>query len=197
MPRFGTKAKIAPPLRTRSDIDELWRAVADRRIDIIGSDHSAYAEADKTPATGSVHDAGFGAPGLETMLPLLHEEGVNRGRITLERMVEVLAEAPARIFGLPAKGGVLPGKDADLVIFDPEMEKTITDSDLHGRAYYSLYAGTTVRGMPRTVLQRGAKIVEDGQLVASSIQGRFVPSQLGTAPATTAAHPLLIGAAQR
>jgi dihydropyrimidinase len=197
MPRFGMKAKIAPPLRTRADIDELWRAVADRRIDIIGSDHSAYSEADKTPASGSMLDAGFGAPGLETMLPLMHEEGVNRGRITLERMVEVLAEAPARIFGLPAKGGVMPGKDADLVIFDPEMEKTISDDDLHGRAYYSLYAGTKVRGVPRTVLQRGAKIVEDGRLVGGAGQGRFLPSQLGAAPASTPAQPLLAGAARR
>ena len=197
MPRFGMKAKIAPPLRTRADIDELWRAVADRRIDIIGSDHSAYGEADKTPASGSMLDAGFGAPWLETMLPLLHAEGVNRGRITLERRVEVLAEAPARIFGLPAKGAVMPGKDADLVIFDPAMEKTISDSDLHGRAYYSLYAGTTMRGVPRTVLQRGAKIVEDGRLVGGSGQGRFVPSQLGAAPATAPAQPLLAGAARR
>ena len=177
MPRFGTRAKIAPPLRTQADVAELWRALEDGRVDVVGSDHSAFAKEEKTSPQGDVFAVGFGAPGIETMLPLLYEEGVNQGRITLERLVAVLAEAPARVFGLPRKGGVVPGKDADLVIFDPAGTKTFSDDDLHGRAYYTLYAGRTVHGVPRTVLQRGKKIVHQGRLVARAGQGRFVPAK--------------------
>jgi dihydropyrimidinase len=173
MSRFGTRAKIAPPLRSRADMDELWRAVADGRVDVVASDHSAFAEEEKVSSTDNVFDVGFGAPGIETMLPLLHQEGVNQGRITLERMVAVLAEAPARIFGLTRKGRITAGMEADLVIFDPLATSTLSDDGLHGAAYYSLYAGRTVQGLPRTVLQRGAVILDDGHLLGRPGQGRF------------------------
>jgi dihydropyrimidinase len=88
----------------------------------------------------------------------------------------VLAEQPARIFRLPQKGGIAPGKDADLVIFDPAASATLSDDGLHGRAYYSLYAGRTVHGLPRTVLQRGKTVLDRGTLAAKPGPGRFVPA---------------------
>jgi dihydropyrimidinase len=184
MPRFGSRAKIAPPLRASGDVEELWRAIADGRVDVVGSDHSAFDEHEKIAPSGSIFDVGFGAPGIEHMLPLLHEEGVERMRITLERLTDVLAAAPARIFGLARKGRLVPGADADLVIFDPAASRTISDADLHGRAYYSLYAGRTLHGGPRTVVQRGARVVDAGRLVARPGRGHFVETrpQLASRP---------------
>jgi dihydropyrimidinase len=174
MPRFGAGAKIAPPLRATADRGELWRAVADGRIDVVGSDHSAFDEAEKHSPTENVLDVGFGAPGIEEMVPLLFEEGVNQGRVSLERLVAVLAEAPARIFRLAAKGRVAPGMDADMVVFDPQATRTLGRATLHGNAYYSLYEGRHVQGLPRTVVQRGAVVVDGDRLLAQPGQGRFI-----------------------
>ncbi len=177
MLRFGALAKIAPPLRSRDDVEALWHAIANREIDTIASDHSAFAPEEKMSPGGNVFDVGFGAPGLETLLTVTHDEGVNRGRIDLERLVELLAEAPARIFGLSGKGRIAPGADADVVIFDPAVTREVSDDGLHGRAYYSLYSGRTVRGVPRTVIQRGEVVVDDGELLARPGQGHFVAAQ--------------------
>lgn len=179
MPRFGAKAKIAPPLRSSADVAEMWRAVADGRVDVVGSDHSAFAEEEKISPRDNIFDVGFGAPGIESMLPVLHERGVNGGRLALERLVAVLAEAPAQIFGLPEKGRLVPGADADIVVFDPTATRTLSDDDLHGAAYYSLYSGITVHGLPRTVLQRGSRIVDGGRLTGQVGAGRFVPARRG------------------
>ncbi|MGI5838034.1 MAG: dihydroorotase [Chloroflexota bacterium] len=181
MARFGTKAKIAPPLRGAEDIAALWAGIAARSVDVVGSDHSAFDPDEKNPESGNLFDAGFGAPGIESMLVMVHEEGVNRGRITLERMVELLAESPARIFGLHNKGRIVPGADADLVLFDPTAEKLLSDSDLHGKAYYSLYSGRKVRGIPRMVIQSGRVVVDGSQLLAKPGYGRFVPARFGKA----------------
>lgn len=175
MPQFGAKAKIAPPLRTGDDVEELWRAVADGRVDVVGSDHSAFAPAEKESPTGNVWEVGFGAPGIETMLSLMIEEGAGGRGVALERLVAVLAEAPARIFGLAKKGALVPGMDADIVVFDPWGTRTLGDRQ-HGRAYYSLYAGRTVHGAVRIVLQRGTKVVDRDRLVAHPGTGRFVRS---------------------
>ena len=119
MPVFGARAKIAPPLRDGGDVETLWLGITNRWIEVVGSDHSAFDPSEKTAPGDNIFDVGFGAPGVESMLTVLHEEGVNRGRMGLERLVELVSEAPARIFGLQGKGRVMPGADADMVIFDP------------------------------------------------------------------------------
>ncbi len=174
MPRFGARAKIAPPLRSPGDVEALWAGIADGTIDTVASDHSAFSPEEKHSADGNVFDVGFGAPGVESLLTVTHDAGVNGGRIGLERLVELLAEAPARIFRLPGKGSVAPGFDADLVVFDPNATRELSDSDLHGKAYYSLYSGRTVKGVPRMVIQRGQVIVDDRQLLAKPGQGKFI-----------------------
>jgi dihydropyrimidinase len=177
LPRFGSRAKIAPPLRSRGNVDALRRAVADGRIDTIGSDHCAFPPRMKEPASEVVFDAAHGAPGVETMLPVLFDAAVSGGWLALERLVSVLAETPARIFGLEQKGRVAPGADADLVILDPRTRRTISIDGLHGGAYYTLFEGRAIQGAPRMVLQRGEKIIENGQLVARPGRGRFLPTR--------------------
>jgi dihydropyrimidinase len=106
---------------------------------------------------------------------MIHHFGVNEGRISLNRMVELLSTNAAKLFGLyPRKGTIVPGSDADIVIFDPEKEHTISAKTHHSKADYNLYEGTTVTGAPEIVLLRGNVLVEDGELVASPGIGQFV-----------------------
>jgi dihydropyrimidinase len=106
---------------------------------------------------------------------MIHEFGVRSGRISLNRMVELLATNPARLFGLyPRKGTIAVGSDADLVVFDPDRAVTISASTHHSKSDYSLYEGTSVTGAPDVVLLRGQVLVENDELVASPGVGRFV-----------------------
>ena len=116
-----------------------------------------------------------GGPGLENRLHMIHEFGVRTGRITLNRMVELLSTNPAKLFGLyPRKGTIAPGADADLVIFDPNRAKTISAVDQHSKSDYNLYEGTEVTGDIDTVLIRGTIVVADGELQVEPGFGQFV-----------------------
>jgi dihydropyrimidinase len=116
-----------------------------------------------------------GAPGLENRLQMIHEFGVRAGRISLNRMVELLATSPAKLFGLyPRKGTIAVGSDADLVVFDPEKHVTITAASQHSKADYNLFEGTDVTGSPEVVLLRGRVLVEGDELVAKPGIGRYV-----------------------
>jgi dihydropyrimidinase len=176
MHRQGAKAKIAPPLRTSADSHALWSAINDGVIDVVASDHSAFSVEEKNPSTG-ILDAGFGAPGVETLLPVMYEVGVRQSRISLEQLVSVLAERPAAIFGLERKGRIAAGFDADIVIFDPRRPRVISDDALHGRAYYSLFSGMQISGSIRSVFQRGQTIIESNRLVARQGFGQFVETR--------------------
>jgi dihydroorotase-like cyclic amidohydrolase len=144
----GPLAKIAPPLRERQDIDALWAAVAEGLIDTIGSDHAPYTPGMKEAPGGNIFDVPFGAPGVETTLPVLYHEGVNQGRITLCRLVQIMSERPAKILGVyPKKGAIQVGSDADIVVFDPEWNWTIEAANQHSNAGYSLFEeGTAWEG---------------------------------------------------
>jgi dihydropyrimidinase len=170
---LGVKAKIAPPLRSSHDVDALWTALSEDTIHAVGSDHSAFSEQEKRMGSSGVFDAGFGAPGIETMLPVLYQKGVVPGRIRIEHVVRVLAERPAQIFGLTGKGKLLSGKDADIVVFDPRQRGTLPDGG-SGRAYYSLYAGLEVEGAVTTVIQRGRVLLRDSVLMGSSVRGSYI-----------------------
>jgi dihydropyrimidinase len=107
---------------------------------------------------------------------MIHEFGVRAGRISLNRMVELLATSPAKLFGLyPRKGTIAVGSDADIVIFDPQKRVTITAASQHSKSDYNLYEGTEVTGSPETVLLRGNVLVENDELVAQPGIGRYVP----------------------
>lgn len=175
MVRRGPLAKIAPPLRDKDDIDALWCAVAEGLIDTIGSDHAPHTPEMKGSPKGNIFDVPFGAPGVETALTVLYNEGVNRGKITLCRMVQVMGEKPAKIFGLyPKKGTIQVGSDADIVVFDPELNWTIGAENQHSKSYYSLFEGRQCLGRCITVIQRGKVIIQDLELKAKCGNARYL-----------------------
>jgi dihydropyrimidinase len=175
MVRRGPLAKIAPPLRDGDDIDALWCAVAEGLIDTIGSDHAPYTPEMKGSPEGNIFDVPFGAPGVETALTVLYNEGVNRGKITLCRLVEVMGEKPAKIFGLyPKKGTIQVGSDADIVVFDPGWNWTIGAENQHSKSYYSLFEGRQCLGRCMTVIQRGKVIIQDLELKAKCGNARYL-----------------------
>ncbi|MCL5075828.1 MAG: amidohydrolase family protein [Chloroflexi bacterium] len=170
--RWGTLAKIGPPLRSEADSESLWDGLRDGILDVVASDHAPKI---KDPR-GDLWKASFGSPGTETLLTMMYQEGYNKGRITLSRLVELLSETPAKIFGLyPAKGALEVGSDADLVIVDPAIEWTITKEELHSKANYSLFEGWRCLGRPIFSMQRGRILLENGELKAEVGQGRFLP----------------------
>ena len=171
---LGARAKMAPPLRDRADQDALWHGLAAGLIDTVGTDHSAFAREEKE-ASHDVFDAGFGVPGLATMLPLLFDRGVRAGRITLPRLITALAAAPARILGLSdRKGSLAVGADADFVLFDPQAPFVIDSDSEHGHSYYSLYEGWQGHGVVLSVHQRGEPLYADGEVLASAGRGRHL-----------------------
>jgi dihydropyrimidinase len=115
-----------------------------------------------------------GAPGIETLLTLLYSEGVARGRISVERMVDLLATTPARRFGLGRKGELEVGKDADIVLFDPAARRTIRSTDLHHSSDYTPYDGLAVAGAVRDVFVRGRPVIRSGAFVGRRGGGQFV-----------------------
>ena len=182
MTHRGTIAKMAPPLRRQPDIDALWQAMADGRIQVIGSDAAGSDTAANEPLRDKVFSAPNGIPGLETLLKMVYQAGVNNGRITLPQMVAQLSENPAKIFGLyPRKGNLQPGADADLVIFDPRLEYIIGDTHPELNVDFSLYAGRQGQGAPILTMQRGAILFEDNQIKALAGQGKYLPATRDTA----------------
>lgn len=175
MIKRGHLAKIAPPLREKEDIDALWIAVRKGLIDVAGSDHAPYTPEKKESPHGSIFDVPFGAPGVETTLPVLYDEGVNKGKITLCRLVQIMSEKPARIFGLyPKKGAVRVGSDADIVIFDPQCSWTIKAENQHSNSRYTLYEGRECVGRCTSVIQRGKVIIQDLELKAGRRTAQYL-----------------------
>jgi len=172
----GAKAVFSPPVRDKRNQPILWDAVRDDRLSAISTDHCSFRMSDqKTLGRDNFALIPNGAPGVEDRLLMIHHFGVNEGRISLNRMVELLSTNAAKLFGLyPRKGTIAPGSDADIVIFDPEKEHTISAKTHHSAADYNLYEGTTVTGAPEIVMLRGNVLVEDGELVASPGIGQFV-----------------------
>jgi dihydropyrimidinase len=160
-----------PPLRPREHREALWRALADGTIDVVSTDHGPRRRvADESG--GLRHRAG--TSGVEVRLALMHSEGVLGGRIDLPRWVEVCCTAPARLHGFAGKGRLAPGYDADIVLFDPAAERTLTASALHSDIDHSTYEGMRVRGWPVTTIARGEVVVSDGDLRVEPGRGRFV-----------------------
>lgn len=175
----GSLGKVGPPLREKADVEAMWAAVEEGLIDVVGSDFAGYMVQQKEPVRENIFKAPSGLPGIGDLLTLMYHEGINTGRITLPRLVALLCENPARIFGLYPKKGVLkPGSDADLVLFDPTVPHTIPPADPHLKTNYNMYAGRECLGAPTLVMQRGKVIVENGELKATPGQGRYLPRKL-------------------
>lgn len=151
------KRVISPPLRTEADVDELWAGLRDGILDVVGSDHVPdRLDREKSVPAPPFPEISNGGPGVETLLSVVFSEGVARGRISLERLAEVLAATPARLFGLASKGAIETGRDADLVLWDPAARRTVRQADLHHTSDYTPYEGMELTGAPVRVLVRGA-----------------------------------------
>jgi dihydropyrimidinase len=192
----GFLSKCGPPLRMKADNEALWTAVADGTSNTITSDNTGLASQQKLsggmnreapgtssgsePASVNTLQGAFGLNTIEFMVPVVWSHGVNTGRITLPRLVQVLCENPAKIFGIyPQKGTLQPGSDADLAIWDPAKRHTVTRQ--HGDADFSSFEGFELLGMPTLVMQRGQVIIENDQVVGSPGQGQFLSSDVNRA----------------
>jgi dihydropyrimidinase len=168
---------ISPPLRSASDRDALWAGLADGSLDLVATDHVPdRIRVEKAEAGAGIpfDRISNGAPGIETLLTLLYGEGVARGRITLERMVELLSTTPAARFGIADKGALEVGLDADVVIFDPSARRIIAADSLHHTSDYTPYEGMEVIGQVRDVLVRGTDVIRDGTYVGRRGFGAFL-----------------------
>ncbi len=176
----GAKFVCSPPLRTAEDQAVLWARLAADALSTIGTDHCPFfyagqkdlGQPDAPPPFNRIPG---GMPGIEGRLALLYTYGVGAGRLTLERWVEVCCTAPARIFGLAGrKGSLTVGADADVVIFDPNHEVTLSRAVLHENCDYTPYEGCQLRGYPVLTMLRGRVIARDGQFVGEQGGGRFL-----------------------
>ena len=176
----GAKYVMSPPLRTRESNEALWEGLRGGDLQVVATDHCPFDFKGKKDMFGKddYKKIPNGAPGIETLLMLLHTEGVVKGRISLEKMVEVLSTGTARMFGLRDKGEIAVGKDADMVVFDPDRKFTITQSRLHMNVDYTPYEGMEMTGMPDLVYSRGKKVAqwngEQMEFVGQAGHGRFV-----------------------
>ncbi len=174
---------MSPPLRSQSSLDELWLGLRDGTVQTVGTDHCPFNFVGQKDMAGKddYRKIPNGAPGIETMLMLMHSEGVVKGRISLETMVDVVSTGSARMFGLADKGAIVAGKDADIVVFDPKRKFTITRDKLHQNVDYTPWEGFEMTGMPEIVYSRGKRVSEWSgdrmKFVGKIGTGRFVKRQ--------------------
>jgi dihydropyrimidinase len=168
--------KVMPPLRSKSDVQSMWYGLRNGIIDTVGTDHVASPLSLKW-GKGDLWTALSGFPGMGTMLPVLLSEGVDKERISLERLVEITSYNTARIFDMyPLKGTIMKGSDADLTVIDLELQKTVTPDLMMSSSDYTIYDGWRLTGWPVTTIVRGTIVMNDGQVDESNLgHGRFIP----------------------
>lgn len=172
-----------PPLREQTDQDALWEALDNGTIQTIGTDHVAYSKEDKLDPSQTITDHRAGMNHLQMLRPLLFSDGVLKDRITVERLVEVTATNPAKLFGIfPQKGTIAVGSDADLVLFDPEETRTVRDQDMFSATGFSIYAGWEVTGWPLVTIRRGEVVFEDGEIKGQPGSGQLLERKRWQAP---------------
>ncbi|MFW5942332.1 MAG: dihydropyrimidinase [Chloroflexota bacterium] len=166
---------MSPPLRTEADRDALWQALASGALGSISSDDGAFDAESKAQGRDSFDLVPNGVPGVETRLSLLFSEGVHKERITVERLVALCSTNPARLFGLyPRKGLIAPGSDADLVLVDPQVERTLGLEGSYMKAGWHPFEGWRVRGAPVLTMLRGRVIMKEDEFCGEAGLGHFV-----------------------
>ncbi|MEM4724354.1 MAG: amidohydrolase family protein [Candidatus Hadarchaeum sp.] len=168
-------AKCNPPLREERDVEGLWWGIQRGYVHCIGTDHCA--------STGKgafdIWSAPAGLPGLETLLPVMLSEGVNKGRISMEKLVEVCCYNPAKVLGiLPQKGTIAVGSDADLLIVDSDESKVVKAENLHTASDFTPYEGKELKGWPVLTMVGGNVVMEDGEIVGRPGVGKYIPRKL-------------------
>jgi dihydropyrimidinase len=172
----GAKYVCSPPLRPQPHQAELWKGLRQDDLQVVSTDHCPFHFKDqKELGRGNFAKIPNGLPGVEDRFTLLYDGGVRAGHIGANRFVELVATAPAKLFGLwPRKGTIAPGSDADVVVFDPDTERVLSAATHHMNVDYSCYEGRRVHGVPEVVMQRGEVLVDHGKLLARPGQGRFL-----------------------
>lgn len=179
-PGLGVLGKVNPPLRDQRNVDKLWWGIQQGYIQSIGSDHCVWMRKVKEGG-GNIWEAAPGYPMAEAQLPIMLSEGVNKGRISLSKLVEICCTNPAKFAGLyPQKGCIRVGSDADLVIIDLNKELEVKHGSFHSSVDWVLHNGWKFKGMPVLTMVRGQVIVEDGKLVAQPGVGRYLARRLGS-----------------
>jgi dihydropyrimidinase len=171
----GAKFVCSPPLRPADHQEDLWKGLGSGDLQVVSTDHAPFNyRGQKELGEGNFAKIPNGLPSVEDRYTLLFQ-GVQNGHISLNRFVELVATAPARMMGLyPRKGTIAPGFDADIVVYDPDHERTISAETHHMNVDYSCYEGWSVKGLPEVVLQRGNVLVENGEWHGQEGQGQFL-----------------------
>jgi dihydroorotase (multifunctional complex type) len=169
--RYGQMVIMAPPLRSKNNVNALWKGIEDGSVDTVGSDHAPHASSEKSAS--SVWDVKVGVPGLETTLPLMMTMA-KKNRLTLAQVVQLLAEKPAEIFALGDRGRLETGKNADLTVVDFNCQFKVDASKFKSKAKYSPYGGWEVWGKPVKTIVNGQLVFDEGEIVAKAGSGAVV-----------------------
>jgi dihydropyrimidinase len=175
----GAKYVFTPPLREKWHQEKLWQGLTRDTLQVVSTDHCPFCfKEQKELGRDDFTKIPNGGPGIEHRLSLVYTGGVHGGRFSSNRFVQLVATAPAKLFGLfPRKGTIAIGSDADLVIFDPNQEQVISAKTHHMRVDYSMFEGIRVRGVPKTVLSHGRPVIENGIFVGKAGSGEFIRRQ--------------------
>ncbi|MGH2585997.1 MAG: dihydroorotase, partial [Dehalococcoidia bacterium] len=183
MTRIGPRAKIGPPMRTPEQLEGMWRGVRQGWIPIVASDHSPHPPELKEPGWQNIfyNDEGapipFGAPSAETIVPLMYGEGVVKRGLPAWWLARVMAENPARMFGLyPRKGVIAIGSDADFTVIDPGAATAVAAGRMHSRTGYTPYEGWTLSGAVALTMVRGRVVLQDGEVRQQPGFGAYLPA---------------------
>jgi len=169
------KYVFTPPLRTKKNQAPLWKALEDGTLSVVSTDHCTFRFADqKSLGKNDFTKIPNGGPGIENRLQIMWHFGVNSGKLTPEKFVELCCTAPARIFGMPKKGALAVGKDADILLWDPKATYTISAATQCMATDYSMFEGWQVSGNARHVFSRGELVVKDGKWIGQTGRGRFL-----------------------
>ena len=180
-PEFTDSARFicAPPMRKKDDQEALWQALRDGAVQTVSTDHCSFTLRQKDAGRGDFTKIPGGLPGVETRGVLLYSAGVAQGRITIEQMAALLSENPAKLYGVfPRKGILKVGSDADIVVYDPQTDTTISAKTQHSAALYSPFEGFRTSGSIEQVWLRGRKMVEKGHILQGPV-GQYIPRKPG------------------
>src|SRR3954464_10425600 len=175
----GAKYVFTPPLREKWHQEKLWQGLRHDQLQVVSTDHCPFCfKEQKELGRDDFTKIPNGGPGIEHRMSLVYSGGVASGRFSANRFVELTSTTPAKLFGLyPRKGAIAVGSDADIVIFDPNHEETISAKTHHMRVDYSMFEGIRIKGVPRTVLSRGRAVIDSGKFVGRPGYGQFLRRQ--------------------
>lgn len=170
-----------PPLRKQEDSDQLWKGLAEGSVQTIGTDTCTFTTQQKDMWEGNFTKIPYGLPGVENLIPLLYNFGVVEGKFSMNKLVALISSNPAKLFGLyPQKGAIAVGSDADLCLFNPNLDITIDFRNLQSNCDWSPYQGMTLKGYPALTLSRGEVVARDGKFTGKVGWGRFLKRKAGS-----------------